>query len=177
MGFTNFYLGHGAPTTEGKTKGQWASLPSGLCAALMPHHQGFTSPYLFDPVWSSYWCPLVHELCKKKRKEKNWDRFPFFHPPTPHYLSPTLFLPPQSILPPSLPPSPTSTPPGPSPGFHPSRPATTGVYVSVREFVWDQSFYFFSFFFLPLFSDWLPARTVKALPAARTWKMHRISLW
>lgn len=132
--------------------------------------------YLFDLVWSSYSCPLVHALCKKNLLSL------FF----PHYLSPTPFLP--ACLPACLPPLPPPLPifslpclplpsfiifspslfPGPSPCFHPFRPlGRAGVHVCVWEFVRDQSF----------FVDWLPAWTVKALPAARTWKMHRISLW
>lgn len=119
--------------------------------------------YLFDPVWSSYSCPLVHALCKKKLRLLSL----FF----PHYLSPTPFLPAPphiflSLTSPSPPFNlfPLSLFSGPSPCCHPFRPVWTGVCV----WIFPRSVFFV---------DWLPARTVKALPAARTWKMHRISLW
>lgn len=172
-GFKKLLFGSWCPYDWGKTKGQWASLPSRLCAALMPHHQGFTSPIyliLFGPPTRA---PLFMHYVKKMRLLSL-----FFPPPSlsishPLPAHPPIYLPLTPLPPPLL----TnffssSLLPGPSPCFHPFRPARTGVYVSVREFVWDQSFYFL---FFPV--DWLPARTVKALPAARTWKMHRISLW
>lgn len=107
-----------------KTKGQWASLPSRLCFLLMPHHQGFASPILFDPVWSSYLCPLFIHYVKKK-----WDCFLFFFPTltiycpppsTPIYLSLTSFLFFFFPLPSSL------------PCFHPFHPVRTGMCLCVN---------------------------------------------
>ena len=124
----NFYLGHDAPMTV-ETKGQWASLPGVLCVALMPHHQGSTSPIyliLFGPPTRA---PLFMHYVKHFRL---LSLFLFLH-----YLSPTPFLPhhPPSPIFLSLTPPSSSHPffiffffllSGPSPCFHPFRPVWTG---------------------------------------------------
>lgn len=145
----------------GKTKGQWASLPSRLCVLLMPHHQGFTSPIyliLFGPPTCA---PLFMHYVKKFETA-----FSFFPPSL--SISHPLPAPPPSI-------SPSPPPPLLSNFFFPLsslalHPAFTHFALLELVCVW---ICLRSVFFV----DWLPARTVKALPAARTWKMHRISLW
>lgn len=148
MGFTNFYLGHGAPSDWGEDKRTVSkSSQRALCRtrATSPRiHFSLLFLLLFF-IWSflrSYLCPLVCESCKNNNIN-NWSPLSLFFStsaPHHHYISHPLPASPQSILPPTPHPPPLS---GPSPGFHPSHPATTGVYVSVKEFVWDQSFYFF----------------------------------
>lgn len=105
--------------------------------------------YLFDPVRSSYSCPLVHALCKKFETA-----FPFFFTPL------TIYLPPSSCPPPNLslphPPSllrssliffSSSLLLGPSPCFHPFRPARTGVCVCECERICLRSVFLFFIFF------------------------------
>lgn len=162
------------PLWLGRQKDSEQVFPAGLCVALTPHHQGFTSPIyliLFSPPTHA---PLFMHYVKKK---KNWDCFLL------SFL--TIYLPPPSCslpifrsfssLPlPSFyiffPLSSLSFSSGPSPCFHLFCPLWTGVCTRVCVCV---NLSEISLFFV----DWLPARTVKALPAAKTWKMHRISLW
>lgn len=143
-----------------KTKGQWASLPSRLCFLLMPHHQGFASPILFDPVWSSYLCPLFMHYVKKLRL------LSLFFPPV------TIYCPP-----PSTPIYLSLT--SPSPPFYFFSSLYPVLYPAFTHFTLLELVCVCVWICLRsvFFVDWLPAWTVKALPAARTWKMHRISLW
>lgn len=164
------------PLWLGRQKDSEQVFPAGLCVALTPHHQGFTSPIyliLFSPPTHA---PLFMHYVKKKKKLRLLSLV------FPHYLSPTPFLLPSNLLLLLLPPPPFLL------YFFPSlsllsslslsplalHPAFT--YSAHSELVCVRVCVNLSEISL-FFVDWLPARTVKALPAARTWKMHRISLW
>lgn len=144
MGFTKLLFGSRCPLwLRGRQKDSEQVFPAGF----VPHSCHITKGslllillfLLFDPVPPAC-ASLFMKYVEKKLPLLSLSP-PNLHPHL-HYLSPTSSCapphPPPPIYPPSYSPSPTL--PGPSPGFHPSRPATTGVYVSVREFVWDQSF-------------------------------------
>lgn len=165
------------PLWLGRQKDSEQVFPAGLCVALTPHHQGFTSPIyliLFSPPTHA---PLFMHYVKKK---KNWDCFLlsfltiYLPPPScslPIFRSfSSLPLPSFYIFFPSL--LSLSFSSGPSPCFHLFCPLWTGVCTRACVCV-CVNLSEISLFFV----DWLPARTVKALPAAKTWKMHRISLW
>lgn len=162
------------PLWLGRQKDSEQVFPAGLCVALTPHHQGFTSPIyliLFSPPTHA---PLFMHYVKKK---KNWDCFLL------SFL--TIYLPPPSCSLPIF----RSFSSLPLPSFYIFFPLSS---LSLSPLALHPAFTYsahselvcvrvcvcvnlseISLFFV----DWLPARTVKALPAARTWKMHRISLW
>lgn len=136
------------PLWLGRQKDSEQVFPAGLCVALTPHHQGFTSPIyliLFSPPTHA---PLFMHYVKKK---KNWDCFLlsfltiYLPPPScslPIFRSfSSLPLPSFYIFFPSL--LSLSFSSGPSPCFHLFCPLWTGVCtrVCVCEFVWDQSFF------------------------------------
>lgn len=136
------------PLWLGRQKDSEQVFPAGLCVALTPHHQGFTSPIyliLFSPPTHA---PLFMHYVKKKKKLRLLSLV------FPHYLSPTPFLLPSNLSLLLLPPPPfllyffpsllsLSFSSGPSPCFHLFCPLWTGVCtrVCVCEFVWDQSFF------------------------------------
>lgn len=160
------------PLWLGRQKDSEQVFPAGLCVALTPHHQGFTSPIyliLFSPPTHA---PLFMHYVKKK---KNWDCFLL------SFL--TIYLPPPSCSLPIF----RSFSSLPLPSFYIFFPFSlsplslfllwpfTLLSPILPTLNWCvcANLSEISLFFV----DWLPARTVKALPAARTWKMHRISLW
>ena len=159
------------PLWEGRQKDSEQVFLAGF-VLLMPHHQGFTSSIyliLFGPPTHA---PLFMHYVKQfeTASTPQLSITPFFLLSF-IYLSLNLLL----IFSPFL-------SPGPSPCFYPFHPVKACVCVCVclwervSECVWERTkerICLSSVFFM----DWLPARTVKALPAARTWKMHRISLW
>lgn len=164
------------PLWLGRQKDSEQVFPAGLCVALTPHHQGFTSPIyliLFGPPTHA---PLFMHYVKKKKK--NWDCFLL------SFL--TIYLPPPSCSLPIF----RSFSSLPLPSFYIFFPLSRLLSLSLSPVALHPAFTYsahselvcvrvcvnlseISLFFV----DWLPARTVKALPAARTWKMHRISLW
>lgn len=163
------------PLWLGRQKDSEQVFPAGLCVALTPHHQGFTSPIyliLFSPPTHA---PLfMHYVKKKKKIETAFSclsslsishplpaPFQSFAPSPPSPSLPFIFFFPLSSL--SL--SPLALHPAFTYSAHSELVCVrVCVCVNLSEI---------SLFFV----DWLPARTVKALPAAKTWKMHRISLW
>lgn len=162
------------PLWLGRQKDSEQVFPAGLCVALTPHHQGFTSPIyliLFGPPTHA---PLfMHYVKKKKKIETAFSclsslsishplpaPFQSFAPSPPSPSLPFIFF---FLSLSSLSLSPLALHPAFTYSAH-SELVCIHVCVNLSEI---------SLFFV----DWLPARTVKALPAARTWKMHRISLW
>lgn len=151
------------PLWLGRQKDSEQVFPAGFVLHLMPHHQGFTSPIyliLFGPPTHA---PLFMHYVKKC--ETAFSFFSFLH-----YLSPTPFLPPSLTI------------------FLSPPPPLLLIFFPLSSLALHPAFTQFALFELVcvcvwiclrsvLFVDWLPAQTVKALPAARTWKMHRISLW
>lgn len=135
------------PLWLGRQKDSEQVFPAGLCVALTPHHQGFTSPIyliLFSPPTHA---PLFMHYVKKKKKLRLLSLV------FPHYLSPTPFLLPSNLSLLLLPPPPFLLYFFPlSPLFllwpftllSPILPTLNWcVYarVCVCEFVWDQSFF------------------------------------
>lgn len=139
------------PLWLGRQKDSEQVFPAGLCVALTPHHQGFTSPIyliLFSPPTHA---PLfMHYVKKKKKIETAFSclsslsishplpaPFQSFAPSPPSPSLPFIFFP-LSLSSPLLSLSFSS---GPSPCFHLFCPLWTGVCTCVCEFVWDQSFF------------------------------------